>query len=140
VIRRTIQSHGLQGHVHELGFIPQADLPGLYGSARAFIFASRLEGFGMPLLEAMASGAPVIVAPNPPLPEVVGKAALVTLDDSPRALAQGIVALMDDPTRAAELRCRGLGHARGFTWERAAKETVAVYQELVDEHHAIVQA
>src|SRR5581483_9634350 len=117
-VQRALAEHQMDSVVRELGFVPPDDLPILYRGARALLYASRLEGFGMPPLEAMASGTPVIAAPNPPLPEVLGNAALFVADDSPLALADGIRKLLRDATLQAELRERGIAHARAFTWER----------------------
>lgn len=119
------------GSVRELGFVAQNDLPLLYAGARALVYASRLEGFGMPPLEAMACGTPVIAAPNPPLPEVLGASAWFTADDSPAGLAAGIQQALQDDALRASLRERGLRHARPFTWERAAQATAELYRETL---------
>lgn len=126
-VRRAIAEHGLASAVRDLGPVLQADLPALYAGAAAFVYASRLEGFGMPPLEAMACGVPVIAAPNPPLPEVLGDAALFASSDSPPALAGAIERVLADPDLAASLARRGRSRARAFTWERAAAQTAAVY-------------
>lgn len=115
----------------ELDFVPQSDLPALYAGARAFFYASMLEGFGMPPVEAMACGTPVVTAPNPPMPQVLGDAALYTADDSPRALAQGVLELWRNNALARELRARGIARAKIYTWENAAQKTLEIYREVL---------
>lgn len=127
----VMESSSAAPAIREPGFVPQEDLPALYAGARAFFYASMLEGFGMPPLEAMACGTPVVTAPNPPMPEVLGDAALFTADDSPAALAQGMLRLLSDNTLARELGARGVARAKHFTWENAARKTIEVYQELL---------
>ena len=113
-----------------LGSIPDDDLPGLYAAATAFIFPSRYEGFGLPVLEAMACGTPVACSNTSSLPEVAGDAALLFAPDSPSALAHALSQLMDAPTRL-QMRDRGLQQAARFTWQRTAQQTLAVYRNLV---------
>lgn len=115
----------------ELDFVPQTDLPALYAGARAFFYASMLEGFGMPPVEAMACGTPVVTAPNPPMPQVLGDAALYTADDSPQALARGVLQVLSDNALAQELRTRGLARAKIYTWENAARKTLEIYREVL---------
>lgn len=117
--------------LRQVDFVPQQDLAALYSGARAFFYASKLEGFGIPPVEAMACGTPVVTAPNPPMPEVLGDAALYTDDDSPSALAQGMLRLLSDAALAQELRERGISRARMYTWENAAHKTLGIYQEIL---------
>jgi len=130
-IQRTVSEFGLNHAVHDLGFVPQNDLPAIYSAARALVYASRLEGFGMPPLEAMACGVPVIAVPNPPLPEVLDDAALWTDNDNPNALAAAVVRVLSDAKLSEKLRQRGMNHARKFSWERAAQETLGLYREVL---------
>ncbi|MCS6940443.1 MAG: glycosyltransferase family 1 protein [Roseiflexaceae bacterium] len=116
--------------IRDLGPIAEADLPALYGSATLFIYPSRYEGFGLPPLEAMACGAPVICSRTGSLPEVVGDAALLADPDDPHALAAAIDQAFADPTLRAALRAAGLERAASFSWQRAAQETVAVYERV----------
>jgi glycosyltransferase involved in cell wall biosynthesis len=121
----------LEEHVHFTGYISDADLPALYSGARAFLFPSLYEGFGIPPLEAMACGTPVITSNTSSLPEAVGDAAL-TVD--PYRIAELVAAMervLNDGNVAADLRRRGIARAALFTWERAARETFAVYDESV---------
>jgi alpha-1,3-rhamnosyl/mannosyltransferase len=107
--------------------VPEADLPALYAGAEVFAYPSRYEGFGLPPLEAMACGAPVLCGGNSSLPEVVGDAALVVDVSDPQALATGLARLLGDAALRAELRERGLARAAGFSWRRAAEATLRVY-------------
>ncbi|HEX7976007.1 MAG TPA: glycosyltransferase, partial [Anaerolineales bacterium] len=107
------------------------DLPGLYNLACAFVFPSRYEGFGLPPLEAMACGAPVVSSNASSLPEVVGQAGLLVPPGQPEALAQALARLLGDPALQAELRTRGLSRARLFTWEAAARGVLEVYREVL---------
>jgi glycosyltransferase involved in cell wall biosynthesis len=127
-VRRALN---LARAVRELGYVPQSDLPALYAGARAFVYASKREGFGMPPVEAMACGAPVIAAPNPPLPEVLSDAAYFARDDTPAALAQAIGHVLRDDALAQLLRAKGRARAREFTWARAARATMQIYADVL---------
>ena len=111
-----------------VGYAPPADLPALYGGASAFVFPSLFEGFGLPLLEAMACGTPVLAGANSSMPEVVGDAGLLVDATSVRAIADGLIRLATDTALRENLRQRGLARAAAFTWERAARETLAVLE------------
>jgi glycosyltransferase involved in cell wall biosynthesis len=131
-IVKRVAACGLQGTVHRLGHIAGRDLPALYSGAEAFVLPSIAEGFGMPLLEAMACATPVIAADTTSLPEVVGDAGL--LFDPYRAadLADCVARVAGDRALKERLIERGLTRAREFTWERAAYETLAVYRDAAD--------
>jgi alpha-1,3-rhamnosyl/mannosyltransferase len=118
---------GLDDGVRFLPGPPEADLPALYSGAEVFAFPSRYEGFGLPPLEAMACGAPVLCCDTSSLPEVVGDAAL-RVDPTPEALANGLARLLEDGTLRAELRAAGPSRAAVFSWRRTAESTLAVYQ------------
>jgi alpha-1,3-rhamnosyl/mannosyltransferase len=119
-----------EGWVSYLGFVPSADLPLLFAGARLFLFPSLYEGFGLPLLEAMASGTPVVCSNASTLPEVAGNAAAMCdpkdADELSRLIAKGL----EDETWRNEARLRGLLRAHSFSWENCAEETLAVYKEL----------
>jgi glycosyltransferase involved in cell wall biosynthesis len=115
---------GLAG-LQLLGHVDDAFLPGLYAGAEAFVLPSRYEGFGLPVLEAMAAGTPVVAAATTALPETCGGAARL-VEPEPEAIRAGLVDLLADPAERARLRALGLAHARGFTWERTAREVDAV--------------
>ncbi len=116
----------LAGHVTLTGYVDDETRRALYTRARAVVVPSLDEGFGLPALEAMACGVPVIVSPAGALPEVVGDAGLYAAPDAPAAWADALEACLDD-TRAADLSIRGLARAAGFSWTRAAEATWGAY-------------
>lgn len=118
------------GHVDAVlfpGFIPSADLPSWYRAALAFVYPSRFEGFGLPVLEAMASSTPVITSQAPSLLEVAGDAALTVPTETPDALADALELVVNQPALCSELARRGIARAARFSWRTAARETVDVY-------------
>jgi glycosyltransferase involved in cell wall biosynthesis len=114
------------------GWVSGPDLEGLYEAAACFVFPSRREGFGMPVLEAMARRVPVACADASAIPEVAGDAALYFSPDRPDEIADTITALLDNRALADQLVERGLDRQRRFTWERAAEETIAVYESALE--------
>ncbi len=120
----------LAGHVTLAGYVSDEARRQLYAQARAVVVPSLDEGFGLPALEAMACGVPVIVSPVGALPEVVGDAGLYAAPDAPHEWADAIEACLDD-TRAADLAARGLARAELFSWTRAAAATWAAYETAV---------
>jgi glycosyltransferase involved in cell wall biosynthesis len=111
-----------------------AEVPLLLDGATAFAFPSLYEGFGLPPLEALARGVPTVVADTSSLPELVGDAALLHPPGDHEALAAALLRLIEDEALRADLRARGPLRAADFTWERAARETLAVYREALAEH------
>ena len=112
--------------VSTLGFVPDADLPAIYSAATVFAYPSLYEGFGFPVLEAMACGTPVVTSNVSSLPEVGGQAAVLVDPLSIESIRQGIVTAQADK----DLRIkRGFAQAKKFTWERAAKQTMEVYEK-----------
>jgi len=111
-----------------LGHVDDALLPGLYTGAEAFVLPSRYEGFGLPVLEAMAAGIPVVAAAAGALPETAGGAAALVPPDA-EALAAALAALLADAGERARLRAAGLERAAGFTWDRTARAVDAVVRE-----------
>ncbi len=130
-VYRAVQLAGLERHVTFPGYVDDADLPALYSAAAVFVYPSLYEGFGLPPLEAMACGTPVISSTAASLPEVVGDAALLVDPTDSAALAQALRAVLAQPSLHAELRGRGLGRAAQFSWDRCAAETLAVYAEIL---------
>ena len=124
---------GSTAGVRSLGFVPDDQLRWLYHEAAAFVFPSRYEGFGLPILEAMGAGTPVITADRGAMAEVAGDAACLVDPESPTALAEAIEVVLDDRDRRRRLVERGRERAAEFTWERAAEGTEAVYREVAHE-------
>ena len=112
------------------GYLPEEDLPAVYSGADLFLFPSLYEGFGLPPLEAMACGTPVVCSNTSSLPEVVGDAAITVDPYNVEGLADTIRMVLSDGDLRQDLRARGLERARQFTWERTARETVEVYRQL----------
>jgi glycosyltransferase involved in cell wall biosynthesis len=127
-----VRSRGLEPSVRLLGHVPDADLPALYRGATLALVPSQYEGFGLPALEAMASGAPVLAADATALPETVGDAGALFAPGDPALLAARIAELAGDPGRLAAMRERGLARAAAFTWDRCAAGTLAVYREAAE--------
>jgi glycosyltransferase involved in cell wall biosynthesis len=120
----------LDGGVTTLGYVPDEALPALYSGALAFAYPSLYEGFGLPVLEAMACGAPVIVANTTSLPEVAGDGGLLLDPEDPDAWADAIAQLYDDEAKQRTMKERSLHRATQFTWERTAAETMRYFREL----------
>jgi glycosyltransferase involved in cell wall biosynthesis len=116
--------------IQVLGYVSAADLENLYRRASIFAFPSLDEGFGMPVLEAMAKGVPVISANTSAMPEVAGDAALLVDPHDTEALAGALLQLANDETLRTDLVRRGLDRARQFTWESAIQKTWAIYDEV----------
>ena len=128
--RATAQSLGLDQDVRCTGRLDREDLRQLYCCTDTFVFPSLYEGFGMPVLEAMACGAPTITSSTSSLPEVAGDAALLVDPDDVEGLARAMVNVVSDADLQRSLRQRGYERARIFTWQRAARSTSALYREL----------
>jgi glycosyltransferase involved in cell wall biosynthesis len=116
--------------VHALGFLAPDELPALYAGCAAFCFPSLREGFGMPVLEAMAHGAPVVTSSGTATAEVAGDDALLVDPDDHDAIAKALAQILDDPALADDLRTRGRARAATYTWERTAALTAAAYAEV----------
>ena len=127
---------GLQEQVILTGFVPDEHLPALLQAAEVFAFPSHFEGFGLPPLEAMACGVPVVCSNASSLPEVVGEAGLLVPPDDTRAWTETLDRLLTDQALQRELRGRGLARASHFTWDAAARQTLAVYQEVAEARRA----
>lgn len=132
-IYALVESLKLEGSVRFLGYVAAADLPVLYNLATAFAYPSLYEGFGLPPLEAMACGVPVVTSNVSSLPEVVGDAALTVDPTDVDMLSDALGSLLRDEALRASLRRKGLYRAAEFSWERAAKETLAVYRSVLSE-------
>lgn len=124
---------GLASRVVFTDFVPAEDLPVLYHLAAAFIFPSRYEGFGLPVVEAMASGTPVVSSDRTSLPEVAGDAAVLLDPDDAEGWFTAVRRILTDAGYADDLRRRGIARAATFGWERLARETLAVYERVAGE-------
>jgi len=131
-IRDLASGLGLGERVRFLGFVPQESLPGLYGQASVVAFSSQYEGFGLPVLEAMACGVPVIASESSSIPEVAGNAAVLVPPADAGSLTEALKAVLGNAELRAELRRRGLSRARQFTWAESAARHVAVYRQVLD--------
>jgi glycosyltransferase involved in cell wall biosynthesis len=125
-----LRSLGLESQITLTGYVPEADLPGLINCAEVFTYPSKFEGFGLPPLEAMACGVPVVCSNASSLPEVVGDAGILLPPDDVRGWVEALTHVLTDPTFHADLRARGLARARQFSWETAARQTWAVYEKV----------
>jgi glycosyltransferase involved in cell wall biosynthesis len=129
-LRRAVHSHKLHKRVRFLGYLSDETLAVLYRLASVFVFPSLYEGFGLPPLEAMASGTPVVTSNLSSLPEVTGEAAVLVDPYDVGAIVTGMRRVLEDPALADELRRRGLRRAREFSWTRSAEKTLAVYRDV----------
>ena len=128
-VRQAVHKSRVEQVVRFLGFVPLETLRCFYESAAAFVFPSRYEGFGLPPLEAMTCGAPVVASNVSALPEVVGDAAVLVNPMNVFDIARGIQESLLDETLRAELIRRGYEQAARFSWERTAQEVLEIYRE-----------
>ncbi len=128
-IRAELEGSPVRGRILHLDYVPRELLPVLYREAEALLFPSWLEGFGLPLLEAMSCGTPVVTAGRSAMPEVAGPAAVYVDPASPHGIASGILALVQDPEHRRRLVEAGRERARGFTWEATAAATAQVLRQ-----------
>ena len=129
-LRRAVHSHKLHKHVRFLGYLPDETLAILYRLADVFVFPSLYEGFGLPPLEAMACGAPVVTSNVSSLPEITGDAAILVDPYDAASIADGAARILSDPALRDELRVKGIARAREFSWERSVARTREIYQEV----------
>ena len=123
---------GVPDAIVRLGAVSESTLRSLYRGAAALVYPSRYEGFGLPLVEAMASGTPVLASRAASIPEVVGESGMLLDPDDSRRWADAIVHVITDPVLRARLRDDGLARAAMFTWERTARITLDVYQRVAE--------
>ncbi len=131
IFERVEELH-LAGQVRFLCNVPDADLVGLYNGAGVMATVSFYEGFGLPALEAMACGAPVVVADRASLPEVVGEAGLLVDPEDPGDIARALARVLTEEPLRARMRRRGLAQAARFTWAKTARETLGVYRMVLE--------
>jgi len=135
-LRRAVHRNKLHKFVRFLGYLKDDTLTVLYRLASVFVFPSLYEGFGLPPLEAMASGTPVVTSNVSSLPEVTGDAAVLVDPYDIDSIGDGMRRILDDPRLAAELRVKGLKRAREFSWERSVEKTQRVYREVAADGQA----
>ena len=130
-IDAAIERFGLKGKVKNLGHVSYNELPEIYSLSDALVFPSLFEGFGLPVVEAMSIGCPVVCSNRTSLPEVAGEAALYFDPVDVNDMADAIFRVLHDPALQQELIRRGREQSKQFTWERAAKSTIEVYREAL---------
>jgi glycosyltransferase involved in cell wall biosynthesis len=130
--RRTVQTLGLEGNVIFTGQIREQDKAPLFSAATVFAFPSLYEGFGIPVLEAMACGTPVLTSNRSALPEVAGDAGLLVDPYDTQAITDGLAELVTSQALRDELARRGLDRAQRFTWRQVAEQTVRLYREVLN--------
>jgi glycosyltransferase involved in cell wall biosynthesis len=137
---RTAGRQQLQNQILFTGYVPERDLPALYSGALCFVYPSFFEGFGLPPLEAMQCGTPVITGNLTSLPEVVGDAGIMVDPLDVQAIKGAIALLIDDVDQRKRLRVKGLARAQAFDWRETARRTLEVYERaggLRPAHHAL---
>jgi glycosyltransferase involved in cell wall biosynthesis len=132
-VRQAVIKSRVENVVRFLGFVPFDTLRCFYESAAAFVFVSRYEGFGLPPLEAMACGTPVVASNVSSIPEVVGDAAMLVNPENVFEIARAIKEVLCDPGLRQELITRGRRQASRYSWERTAREVLSIYQEIAEE-------
>jgi len=132
-LMEKIKSRGLESGVRVLGYLSESDVRNVYLAASAFVYPSSCEGFGLPLLEAMASGLPVAASGVTAIPEVGGEAAIYFRPEDPDDMAEKIIRVLEDDRLRRSLRSRGFDRVREFTWERTAARTLEFYRSVAGE-------
>jgi len=129
-VKEALERSPMRRRIRHTGYVASADLPALYADADLLAYPSLVEGFGFPVLEAMASGTPVLTSDCSALPEVAGGAAVTVTPTDERAIADGIMRILSDRGLANRLAKRGRERSAEFTWERTAAETVQIYRRV----------
>jgi glycosyltransferase involved in cell wall biosynthesis len=125
-----VDSLGIAEEVIFTGYVKNEELPAIYTMASAFVFPSLYEGFGLPLLESMACGTPVVTSNISAMPEVVGDAGILVEPNEPLGIAEAVYRLISDKQLAKELTSLGFQRVHCFTWEKAAREMITLFQEI----------
>jgi glycosyltransferase involved in cell wall biosynthesis len=129
-IQSAIAASGAADSVKLLGYVPDDDVPSLYTGARALLFATLYEGFGIPAIEAFACGCPVIGANVGSLPEIIADAGLLADPSSVESIAAQIEIMLSDDTKRSAFAQKGLERAKLFSWDKAARECLEIYREV----------
>ena len=125
-------SEHIKDRLRLTGYVNDGELRALYSSCHVFVYPSLYEGFGLPPLEAMACGAPVVTSRIPSIVETVGSAASLVDPRDVNELSASIVQMLTDENKRQYYSAAGLAHAAGFSWEQTARETLEVYREVID--------
>ncbi len=129
-IFKAVEECGLRGEVVFPGYVEEEDLPSLYSAAELFVYPSLYEGFGLPPLEAMACGVPVAASEAPPLPEILGDAALFFPPRDVEAMASAMEKALQDGELRRKLREKGFARSSLFSWDKSARKLLEIYQRL----------
>jgi glycosyltransferase involved in cell wall biosynthesis len=132
-LRRAVHLHQLHKYVRFLGYLPEETLAVMYRLAGVFVFPSLYEGFGLPPLEAMASGTPVVTSNVSSLPEVAGDAAVLVDPYDAHAIADGIHRVLSDETLRRDLRKKGVARAGQFSWETSVRRVHKIYMQVAQQ-------
>ncbi len=130
-IPELVKALGIEDRVKFAGYIDRADIAAVYSQAAVFVFPSLYEGFGLPILEAMGCGTPVITSNVSSMPEVAGNAAVLVSPTDAAELSAALESVLGDEGKRGEMRKKGFARASSFSWERCAKETLEVYRKVV---------
>ena len=130
---KVVRESGLDERVRLVGYVPDEDLPTLYRRAAVFVYPSLYEGFGLPPLEAMACGTPVVTSNISSIPEVVGEAAMLIDPYNTAEIAQAMASVLTNQGLRDTLRTSGLVRSRLFNWDKTARETLSLYREAIAE-------
>jgi glycosyltransferase involved in cell wall biosynthesis len=128
---KQIETLGLEDRIKFTGYVPRQNLPIVYNLAELFVYPTLYEGFGLPVLEAMACGTPVVTSKISSLPEIVGNAGILVTPGEESALAEAMVTVLSDPKMQENLAEKGIIRSKDFSWKRTAKETLQVYQHVL---------
>ncbi|MBV8282319.1 MAG: glycosyltransferase family 4 protein, partial [Candidatus Eremiobacteraeota bacterium] len=133
----SVRQSGLEGTVILPGFVPREELPVFYSAACVVIYPTLYEGFGLPVLEAMACATPLVSSNISSIPEIAGDAALLVDPENPHEISEAVQRLLTDKTLRAELVSRGLMQVREFTWHRVAEMTLKVFLGVAEKRRRL---
>ncbi len=131
-VDRAVREEGVESEVIFVGFVAESDKAMWYNAARVLVYPSSYEGFGLPVLEAMACGTPVVTSNVSSMPEVAGKAAVTVSPGNPCDLADAIFSITDSPERAQKMRSLGIEQSSRFSWDKAAEKCLLAYEGIIE--------